>query len=105
MCQTVSLGRRRQRSVKWLLPHKAHSDGGGTALSKMRQGKERQPARLRGGKVRCSVFMLNSEGSRGRNLGVLWKHGLQRKKQWEDQENLFVGDEPEAELIAWMRIS
>ena len=35
-------------------------------------------------------------------LRVLWRHGMERTVQ---QERPFIGEDPEAELIAWVRIS
>ena len=36
---------------------------------------------------------------------ALWKQGMEKKKHWRRSGDVLIGNDPEAELIAWVKIS
>lgn len=78
----------------------------GKVLPYLEHRTEREPAGLRGEKVRCSIFMHNNEDSNGKILRGLWKQGMEGSKQLgRVRRDFFICNHPEAELIAWVRVS
>lgn len=78
----------------------------GKVLPYLEHRTEREPAGLRSEKVRCSIFMHNNEDSNGKILRGLWKQGMEGSKQLgRVRRDFFICNHPEAELIAWVRVS
>lgn len=49
--------------------------------------------------------MHMDEGSNGEILWALQKQGMEKRRHWGRSGDVLIGNDPEVELIAWVRIS